>query len=217
MEEERLKQCNRCEEFKFYDEFYSQNKVKADGTPYVYYFPYCIDCCIKKAYKWREENPEKRKESVRKYEEQEHIRIRRRESAALRRENGRYKEWQKDNSDKFRAYSRKKQLHDISGEEWDRCKEYFGYTCAYCGISELKAKNEQGHFLHKEHANHKGANDLSNCIPACRSCNSRKWMYELNEWYRNQEDIFSENRLNKIIRWLEGDFKSKSNPHTIIK
>lgn len=55
--------------------------------------------------------------------------------------------------------------------------------------------------LHKEHVDHEGANDLSNCIPACKTCNSHKWEFDMESWYRNYEH-FSEERLNKIKEWL---------------
>ncbi len=61
--------------------------------------------------------------------------------------------------------------------------------------------------LHKEHVNHNGANDLSNCVPACYSCNSKKWIYEFEDWYNEGNEIFSQYRLDKIYKWLSNDYK----------
>lgn len=61
--------------------------------------------------------------------------------------------------------------------------------------------------LHKEHVLNYGANDLSNCIPACKSCNSQKSDYEFDDWYNSDNERFTYDRLNKINSWLKNDFK----------
>lgn len=60
--------------------------------------------------------------------------------------------------------------------------------------------------LHKEHVDDSGANDLSNCIPSCQSCNSSKHIFDFETWYRKYEH-FNEKRLHKIIKWLVEDYK----------
>jgi hypothetical protein len=107
-------------------------------------------------------------------------------------------------------YNANKQ-HNISKEEWKACKQYFNNCCAYCGISEEDAKEHQGQRLHKEHAVNKGANDISNCVPSCRSCNSYKGSFDFNEWYTPENERYEKNKLNKIIQWLEVGYKEYLN------
>lgn len=97
--------------------------------------------------------------------------------------------------------------HYVSEDEWESCKKYFDYKCAYCGIDESKAKTLQGQYFHKEHVDHNGANDLSNCVPACRSCNSKKWEFSFEYWYDSTNAVFDEARYNKILDWLNRDYK----------
>lgn len=66
-------------------------------------------------------------------------------------------------------------------------------------------KNKQD--LHKEHAIHDGKNDLSNCVPSCRYCNSQKWEFPLDEWYSEGNPIYNVINKNKIIKWMEEDHK----------
>ncbi len=100
--------------------------------------------------------------------------------------------------------------HSISNEEWEDCKKYFNYECAYCGLSvkdhyiTFNEEERLGDF-HKEHVDHEGENDLSNCVPSCKSCNSRKWEHDFNEWYTENNEVYSIERLSKIIKWLEED------------
>jgi 5-methylcytosine-specific restriction endonuclease McrA len=95
----------------------------------------------------------------------------------------------------------------LKSKEWISCKQYFNYECAYCGMTEEKHKELYKQQLHKEHAFPNGANDLSNCIPACKSCNSLKSNYEFIDWYNQENERFSEERIHMINRWLENDYK----------
>jgi len=58
-----------------------------------------------------------------------------------------------------------------------------------------------------EHAINDGLNDLSNCVPSCRYCNSKKWAYDYTDWYTKELNFYSADRLNKIDRWLNEDYK----------
>lgn len=51
-----------------------------------------------------------------------------------------------------------------------------------------------------------GENDISNCVPACKSCNGAKNVFPMREWYETQT-FFDENRLNKILKWTDDDYK----------
>jgi 5-methylcytosine-specific restriction endonuclease McrA len=100
----------------------------------------------------------------------------------------------------------------VSDAEWESCKKYFDDSCAYCGlhISE-HFNNYKGKMrwtdLHKEHVDDDGANDLSNCIPSCQSCNSQKWNFEFEEFYNTNNENYDQERYDKIIKWLNEDYK----------
>jgi len=119
--------------------------------------------------------------------------------------------WRRRNPEKCNEYSRNKRKHIISIKEWEACQKYFDYKCAYCGLPITehwithKGVTKLGGF-HKDHNDENGANDLSNCIPACKSCNCHKWNFNFEDWYRKQE-FFTEDRYNKIIKWLTEDYK----------
>jgi 5-methylcytosine-specific restriction endonuclease McrA len=132
-----------------------------------------------------------------------------RKAAKEYRERGDLKKWQNDHKDRLREYeiNRKNKQHKISKQEWEQCKKYFNNSCAYCGISEVDAKEQQHQNLHKEHVIYDGANDLSNCVPACKSCNSQKWKWPFEEWYNVNNLIFNEERLKKIIQWTSENYK----------
>ena len=115
---------------------------------------------------------------------------------------------------KVKEYSRYRsqhKKHKITKQEWEMCKKYFNYECAYCGLplsEHYYTRNgitKNGDF-HKEHVDHEGNNGLSNCVPSCGSCNSSKWKSELNEWYNINNPKYSEERYNKIMQWLNGDW-----------
>lgn len=124
-----------------------------------------------------------------------------------------YKEWQNNNKDKIKEYNKNRQHknHKITIQEWESCKTYFVHRCAYCGLPieehyiNRKGVVKLGDF-HKEHVDHFGKGNLQNCVPSCRTCNSRKWKYNMEEWYRQQE-FFSEEKLNKIYQWINTDYK----------
>jgi hypothetical protein len=117
--------------------------------------------------------------------------------------------WQRNNKDKIREYQEKRKYknHIISKREWDSCKEYFNNECAYCGISQDKAIEIMGQSLHKEHLVDCGKNDLKNCIPACRECNSEKHTTSLNDWYNVNNSKFTYERYHKIYLWVRYDCK----------
>jgi hypothetical protein len=128
------------------------------------------------------------------------------------RQSPRGKQWQKENN-----FKRKHKNHRISKNEWIACKEYFKnesgeYCCAYCGFPISQHYKAYGDTikqcdLHKEHVNHKGKNDLSNCIPACNTCNCSKHTMEFDKWYNENNPVYTQERYNKIIQWLNNDYK----------
>ncbi|MBS4893815.1 MAG: HNH endonuclease [Veillonella parvula] len=201
------KLCNRCRNWFpcTSDYFYKTNCNSKDGL-----YPYCKECSKKKAIEWQHSNYDRWRELVAIRDAKPRRRDIIRESSRKQKERGYFKKYQKLNAEKMRKYSAKRnqnKYHSIKNKEWEKCKEYFENCCAYCGISENEAKATQGQFFHKEHVNHEGLNDLSNCVPSCRSCNCKKWKFKLEEWYNEENTIFDKERLKKIFKWINEDHK----------
>lgn len=183
--------------------FYKNKKNLLDGL-----HPTCKKCSIKKARIWRNNNPEKVKIAQYKYDHSERKSKALRENSKRQRESGYYLEWQHKNKDKIAVYNvkRRSKIHDITNAEWDACKKYFNHQCAYCGMTEEEHLEKFKEQLHKEHVNPKGSNDISNCIPSCKICNSEKHLYELEEWYNENNPKFKKEDLEKILNWIYCDY-----------
>lgn len=127
---------------------------------------------------------------------------------------GSRRDWQRNNTEKLKRYSLKRKLkeHEITNEEWESCKNYFNYRCAYCNLAieehwvKYSGKIILGDF-HREHVDDEGANDLSNCIPSCKSCNTGKHDKKFEEWYNETNKNYTVERYKKILNWLVQDFK----------
>lgn len=124
-----------------------------------------------------------------------------------------FADYQKKNPEYFNSYSRDKQkhLHIMSKQEWLNCKQYFGNTCAYCGLPLEEHWNmRKGKLILfdfcKDHADYNGLRDLSNCIPACKSCNGHKWQSSIDEWYIESNLVYDKDRLDLINLWLESGY-----------
>jgi hypothetical protein len=174
------KKCAECNQwFPCNDKYFHKHACnKKDGL-----FPYCKPCNIKQATGHN-----------RKYDKIEN-----------------YRKWQQNNPDKIKDYREKHGEHRMSSQEWKDCKEYFNNECAYCGLPVDKHYNRfKGEMrltdFHKEHVDHQGANDLSNCIPSCKACNSSKHTEKLEDWYSRQA-FYNEEKLDKIHNWLNEDYK----------
>lgn len=193
--------------------FYKNKKNSKDGL-----YPECKRCSSKRSY----ERENRDKEGAKEYKHQYYIDNKeKRLSSFKERYNTKKDEWKvyqkeyiKKNPEKFKKYSvyrSQHKKHQIRKIEWEECKKYFDYTCAYCGLplsEHYYTRNgitKLGDF-HKEHANHKGSNDLSNCVPSCQVCNSEKHDKSLEEWYINSPK-YSKERYSKIIQWLTEDYK----------
>ncbi|MFS0643753.1 HNH endonuclease [Siminovitchia sp. 179-K 8D1 HS] len=196
------KQCSICENyFKATNEHFYKNKSSKDGL-----FPYCKTCTIKKNSKWQQSiSRERKREYYKKCDSSPRRKKIKRDYSKKQKEIGYYKEWQEQNRDKIYDYQLERSMnkdHDISDTEWFECLDFFNNSCAYCGITEGEAYKLFGQLLHKEHVEHYGVNDITNCVPSCKGCNSQKWEFELNEWYNEENPVYSKRRYNKIIEWL---------------
>ncbi|MFA6778074.1 MAG: HNH endonuclease [Bacilli bacterium] len=183
--------------------FYKNKTNTIDG-----YSTRCKKCEVKKAIEWQKNNREKWLEHNKKMNSKPSKQEAKRENTRQKRERGFFKEYFKNNPDKAREYNKNRQQknHKISKKEWELCLKYFNNQCAYCGMTLEEHKEKFNQQLHKEHVIHNGANDLSNCVPSCRNCNSYKWEHDFEEWYKKQT-FFTQEKYNKIIKWLTEDYK----------
>jgi hypothetical protein len=169
----------------------------------------CKLCSYKYARKWAIENPEKKNASVRKNNQTEKTKEYHRRKTRRLTSNGYYKKWNKENPDKLKAYSQKrvKKNHIITKDEWIACKNYFGNTCAYCGMTEEEHRQIFNTDLHREHVIDDGRNDIKNCIPSCSTCNNNKKRRTLNEFYNPKNKNYTYERYYKIYMWMRYDCK----------
>jgi hypothetical protein len=210
-----IKECSICHKIKELSEFYSQIKNSKIKGEYIYYVPYCKDCAIKKSSfhsnKNRDEYLLYQREYSKEYMKNPKRREYHREIVRTRNKEGKTVKWQRENPDKVKIYTVNHRQHEINKQEWINCKKYFNNSCAYCGLSEkdhytMYLGKPRKSDLHKEHIAHDGANDLSNCVPACRICNSSKWKHNLDEWYNSDNPNYLEERIKKINMWLNEDY-----------
>lgn len=214
------RKCSKCNEWlqESIDNFYMMNKTKPEKGLCAK----CKKCYVKDYMHYRyqdEEHYEKvrqqRLKSAKKPEvNKKHNEATRKWIRDNKEANKKYiKQYWQSNPDKIRKYNENRQHknHVITKSEWKACKQYFNNACAYCGLSaEQHVCSYRGvekvYDLHKEHVDHEGSKYLDNCVPACVSCNSTKWKNPMEEWYR-QQDCFSEERLQKIYKWINEDYK----------
>lgn len=174
----------------------------------------CKPCMSLRTQKWQKKNPEKYEKAIkhRNANPPESVINFWRNNSKKQKESGYFQNWQQQNPEKCKGYNKQHRNHDITDEQWIACKNYFDNTCAYCGLPiEKHYVPYAGKIIlsdfHKEHVNDDGANNLSNCAPSCKSCNSHKWGYDFDDWYNENNYRFTDERYNKIQKWLNGDYK----------
>jgi hypothetical protein len=195
------------------NEFYSYLKKKTNGEEYMYYPPYCKKCSSERSNKYQKENKEQTKEYskeiYRRKEQYFKHKAKKWSRENKEKHNHQKKRWQQNNPDKLKKYRIQRMTekkHEITDQEWEQCKEYFNNECAYCGLDEERHKQIFKQQLHRDHVNPDGANDISNCIPSCKSCNSSKHDYQLEDWYSETNENYTIDRFNKILNWLKEDY-----------
>jgi hypothetical protein len=190
--------------------FYKNDKNKKDGLN-----PECKKCSSKKSSDRQKANPEhygKIKKDWHNKNAEKHTQQKKDwHQAHKEKRQEDCKRFHQLNPNKQFEYAQNHRDHDISDTEWEHCKDFFKnkngeWCCAYCGMTENEHIKVRGERLHKDHTNHNGANDISNCTPACFDCNSRKWQYDMEEWYRKQS-YFNESNLNNINLWNSKEYK----------
>ena len=209
-----VKTCTRCGIEKSLSMFYSQNKYSKKRGNYTYYQPYCKECAIKATEESQMKDYDnylrKSREKQRRRNSTEESKLYNKKHTEKRRSEGYFKRYQIENKDKFAQYRinrEQNKTHEITDGEWSSCLIYFSHSCAYCGISEQQAVKEYDQRLHKEHVDHEGENGLSNNIPACKSCNSKKWTFPFEDWYNSENEVFDTDRYLRIVNWIGGDFE----------
>lgn len=202
--------CLWCDKEKPLIEFYSQQKHSKKQGDWIYYHPECKECSKKSARKWAINNIETKRASVRKNNKTKNTMEISRKRNQTQRENGYRKQWEENNPDKLIQYreNHKHKIHTLTEKEWIECKKYFNNECAYCGMNHDEQIKYYKQDFHKEHVDHEGANDLSNCIPSCKQCNSEKHIFTLDEWYNPSNLKWSQERYNLIMKWITDDYKN---------
>ncbi|MCE5220163.1 MAG: HNH endonuclease [Clostridium sp.] len=141
----------------------------------------------------------------------EYVRIKHKEQLKQQKESGYHAEYLRKHPEKIKQYAKNHRHHDITNKEWIACKDYFKnedgeWCCIYCGLTEKEHKQKYKEQLHKDHVDNEGYNDIRNCVPACKNCNSNKWAFPMEEWYKKQ-DFYNEDNIIKINKWCDGDYK----------
>lgn len=115
-------------------------------------------------------------------------------------------QWRTRNPDKVKWYRRRDQVRHrtirkqakripYTAQQLQQRWQEFDNTCAYCGVSENLTVD---HFVPLSKG---GIDAISNIIPACHSCNSRKSASDAHGWYLNTP-FYSLERWNRICEVL---------------
>lgn len=110
--------------------------------------------------------------------------------------------FRKINTERCRTYSQnyrakvRKNICDLTLDQWVKCLEYFNYCDAYTGLPLTKVSQD-----HIVPVSKGGGTTRSNIIPCERNVNSSKRDSSMEVWYRKQQ-FFNEDRLGKIQKYL---------------
>lgn len=206
------RRCTTCGEWKEenINNFYMMNKKK----PKMGFASGCKVCMRTKQQKRIDDNPDYNRTTALR-----HYYLKRDKEIA------RLKQWRQDHAEHKYNYQKaydelhkeeRKQYnenrflhknHEITPNEWEACKKYSDYRCAYCGMPLELHYEIVGTDFHKEHNDSNGSNLLDNCIPSCASCNYKKWKHEFEVWYNEDNTVFNQEYLDKINQWKTFEYK----------
>lgn len=172
------KKCSKCGEWKIITEFYRDNRLlnghrasckDCEKLYIVTYRALHKEKLTKSKKEYRASHLEQGNERLRKYRatHSEQVKKHDREYYATHREQKAQRERAK------RAWKKGVGGNGITAEQWERLKKDYCYLCAYCG---QKKPLEMDHVIPLHRG---GKHDISNVIPACKSCNSRKGIFTL--------------------------------------
>lgn len=178
-----MKTCKTCLVSKPLASFTPSKSRNKDGV-----LPLCRACCAQRSAAWRAAHPDKAKQVNDKQWKRRKIAGTHydREKAKIKRiafgqnhpgrMNIHNKKWRKANPEKARAIehrhdARRKEasINDFTDTQWFFLKDIYRNTCAYCGNRTNRLCRE-----HIISTKHRGNNTLSNILPSCVSCNSKK-------------------------------------------
>ncbi len=90
--------------------------------------------------------------------------------------NARHRRWCREHPEHIRAKAARRRackaaapINDLTREQWQMIKEHYGFRCVYCGQKMQRLTQD-----HITPLSQGGSHTLSNVVPACKSCNSRK-------------------------------------------
>jgi len=200
------RRCTACEEWfpETEEYFYMRNKSKPERG----LNSECKKCAREKSLeKFYKLSPEKREEyKLKRNKEKELIRNRIWFQNNRDKKKEYMKEYYKQHPEQMKMYAERHRNHDITPNEWKSVQQYFNYSCAYCGKSLEEQYKDYKQQLHKEHVDHQGSNDITNCVCACSSCNSIKHTKTLDEFYESNDILqFTKDKYDKIIKWITED------------
>jgi hypothetical protein len=195
--------CKVCQK-KHNEEYYAETREQQIELALKRHYDNHEEECKRKL-EWHRKNPERHKYLIEKFRKnnKEHIQ----DYGINYRQTERGKQ-------KYKIYgeNHREKEHRISEAEWEECKKYFNYRCAYCGLPieqhyVPRKKKMVWQDFHREHVIHDGRIDIKNCVPSCNSCNSKKKKQSLNAWYNLNNPNYTYERYHKIYMWLRYDYK----------
>jgi hypothetical protein len=212
---EDKKKCTKCcKELPSTDEYFYKQLIRdnVNGDYYILVNE-CKECAKERATKNRIKNAEKYRKTALDYYYENKDEVSQKKKIYYNENKDMFQDWTKqwrtENKQKIRQYNKKysNKKHIITSKEWKNCKEYFNNCCAYCGISNEDSKKLYGQYLHKEHLIDCGKDNLKNCVPSCKICNSTKHTSSFNDWYNQDNPKYSRERYLKIYQWVRYDYK----------
>jgi len=150
----------------------------------------CLPCYKRKNYqehkehrkalvrKWSHKHREERRLYKNQYRCQEKVKARRRKyrcdnraarSAYMNRYYHKNREVMMAHVARYHARKLGAFISDFTDEDWQIALDYYDYKCAYCGTQDKPLARE--HIIPLSRG---GPHTISNIVPACQSCNSRK-------------------------------------------
>ena len=94
------------------------------------------------------------------------------------------------------CHARRAVFGSYTAEDFEAIKEFFDYSCAYCGKQVGLTVD------HVVPLASGGSNSIENIVPACLSCNCSKGAREMLSWC-TKRSFFSPERLSKIRYYME--------------
>lgn len=212
--------CGKCKkELPMNEQYFKKNERFSTG-----FFSYCVECERKYKHDYRTVNIEKIKDQGRRYyrlnkeNKKQYDAVYRklnksRITAYLKKYYSMNKTrldeknalWRKNNPLRYRECSRlvvqrrlaraKLLPSTFTAEQWEKCKEHFNHSCAYCGSKSIL---EQDHFIPLSKG---GEYTKDNIVPACEKCNPSKSNKDFEDWYIEQL-FYSNARERKILKYL---------------